>query len=207
MSRMKWGDLYMCFLPLKFFHYPSQPVPIPELFGKYPTRPVPKSKTPTRRALIADRRSWICENHWKTIKACEKTFNGIGAAKPLKKHRTRWCPMKKYYHCIVSKIWPLCQSILVPLDDWLLHLELVGWMVILGYQFSQSTFIANNLLVLQKRKSWMALILYLRNCMFVHMVVALCTEFKCCGTFGHWTGTFCDRLIWFQIREARWKSI
>ena len=152
-------------------------------------------------------------NLWKPIEkpskaiACEKTFNGVGATKPLKNHRTRWCPMKKYYHCIVSKIWPLCQSILVSLDDWLFHSELVGWMVILGYRFSQSTFIANNLLVLQKRKSWMALILYLRYYMFVHMVVALCTEFKCCGTFGHWTGTFCDRLIWFQIREARWKSI
>ena len=42
----------MCFLPLKSSHYPSRPVPIPEFFGKYPTRPVPKSKTPTRRALM-----------------------------------------------------------------------------------------------------------------------------------------------------------
>ena len=42
----------MCFLPLKFSHYPSWPVPVPKLFGKYPTRPVPKSKTPTRRTLI-----------------------------------------------------------------------------------------------------------------------------------------------------------
>ena len=41
----------MCFLPLKSSHYPSRPVPVPELFGKYPTRPVPKSKTPTRRTL------------------------------------------------------------------------------------------------------------------------------------------------------------
>ena len=31
----------------------SLPVPVPELFGKYLTRPVPKSKTPTRRTLIA----------------------------------------------------------------------------------------------------------------------------------------------------------
>ena len=42
----------MHFLPLKFSHYPSQPVPVPELFFKYPTRPVPKSKTPTRRTLV-----------------------------------------------------------------------------------------------------------------------------------------------------------
>ena len=42
----------MCFLPLKSSHYPSRPVPVPELFGKYPTRPVPKSKTPTRRTLF-----------------------------------------------------------------------------------------------------------------------------------------------------------
>ena len=41
----------MCFLPLKSSHYPSRPVPVPELFCKYPTRPVPKSKTPTRRTL------------------------------------------------------------------------------------------------------------------------------------------------------------
>ena len=39
-------------MPLKFSHYPSRPVPVPELFGKYPTRPVPKSKTPTRRTLV-----------------------------------------------------------------------------------------------------------------------------------------------------------
>ena len=42
----------MCFLPLKSSHYPSRPVPVPELFGKYPTRPVPKSKTLTRRTLV-----------------------------------------------------------------------------------------------------------------------------------------------------------
>ena len=42
----------MCFLPLKSSHYPSRPVPVPELFGKYPTRPVPKSKTPTRQTLV-----------------------------------------------------------------------------------------------------------------------------------------------------------
>ena len=42
----------MCFLPLKSSHYPSRPVPVPELFGKYPTRPVPKPKTPTRRTLM-----------------------------------------------------------------------------------------------------------------------------------------------------------
>ena len=33
---------HICFLPLKLSQYPSQPVPVPELFGKYPTRPVPK---------------------------------------------------------------------------------------------------------------------------------------------------------------------
>ena len=44
----------MRFLPLKFSHYPSRPVPVPELFCKYPTRPVPKSKTPTRRTLLMD---------------------------------------------------------------------------------------------------------------------------------------------------------
>ena len=42
----------MCFLPLKSSHYPSRPIPVPELFGKYPTRPVPKPKTPTRRTLV-----------------------------------------------------------------------------------------------------------------------------------------------------------
>ena len=42
----------MCFLPLKSSHYPSRPVPVPELFGKYLTRPVPKSKTPTRLTLL-----------------------------------------------------------------------------------------------------------------------------------------------------------
>ena len=42
----------MCFLPLKFSHYPSRPVLVPELFGKYLTRPVPKSKTLTRQTLV-----------------------------------------------------------------------------------------------------------------------------------------------------------
>ena len=42
----------MCFLPLKSSHYPSRPVPVPELFGKYLTRPVLKSKTPTRQTLV-----------------------------------------------------------------------------------------------------------------------------------------------------------
>ena len=41
------------FLPLKFSHYPSRPVLVPELFWKYPTCPVPKSKTPTRRTLLS----------------------------------------------------------------------------------------------------------------------------------------------------------
>ena len=45
----------MCFLPLKSSHYPSRPVPVPELFGKYPTRPVPKSKTPTCQTLSTRR--------------------------------------------------------------------------------------------------------------------------------------------------------
>ena len=50
----------MCFLPLKSSHYPSRPVPVPELFGKYPTRPVPKSKTPTRQTLLWTRRRGAC---------------------------------------------------------------------------------------------------------------------------------------------------
>ena len=49
----------MCFLPLKSSHYPSPPVPVPELFGKYPTRPVPKSKTPTRQTLLIGRGATI----------------------------------------------------------------------------------------------------------------------------------------------------
>ena len=37
------GNLtHMCFLPLKLSHYPSRPVPIPELFCNHPTRPVLK---------------------------------------------------------------------------------------------------------------------------------------------------------------------
>ena len=47
------------FLPLKFSHYPSRPVPVPELFCKYPTRPVPKSKTSTRRTLLIG-----CQHKW-----------------------------------------------------------------------------------------------------------------------------------------------
>ena len=47
----------MCFLPLKSSHYPSRPVPVPELFGKYPTRPVPMSKTPTRQTLVTMKRN------------------------------------------------------------------------------------------------------------------------------------------------------
>ena len=54
----------MCFLPLKSSHYPSRPVPVPELFGKYPTRPVPKSKTPTRQTLEGNQNK---ENHPHTI--------------------------------------------------------------------------------------------------------------------------------------------
>ena len=58
----------MCFLPLKSSHYPSRPVPVPELFGKYPTRPVPKSKTPTRQTLFMRGRLqcyiWGCMDGW-----------------------------------------------------------------------------------------------------------------------------------------------
>ena len=50
--KMRGPVVYNCFLPLKFSHYPSRPVPVSELFGKYPTRPVPKSKTPTRQTLL-----------------------------------------------------------------------------------------------------------------------------------------------------------
>ena len=53
----------MCFLPLKSSHYPSRPVPVPELFGKYPTRPVPKSKTPTRQTLLASERTTSEQYH------------------------------------------------------------------------------------------------------------------------------------------------
>ena len=57
----------MCFLPLKSSHYPSRPVPVPDLFGKYPTRTVPKSKTPTRQTLfrmnIYTFTSWCCCSH------------------------------------------------------------------------------------------------------------------------------------------------
>ena len=53
------------FLPLKFSHYPTRPVPVPELFCKYPTRPVPKSKTSTRRTLVVFN---YCFPHlWKLI--------------------------------------------------------------------------------------------------------------------------------------------
>ena len=51
MSMMK--PIYVIFCLLKLSHYPSRPIPVPELFCKYPTRPVPKSKTPTRRTLVA----------------------------------------------------------------------------------------------------------------------------------------------------------
>ena len=77
----------MCFLPLKSSHYPSWPVPVPELFGKYPTRPVPKSKTPTRQTPWGTqiwqndpfllRRSGISQN-WARIRfllyGLEQTF-------------------------------------------------------------------------------------------------------------------------------------
>ena len=49
MSMIKMrGSIFMRFLPS---HYPSRPVPVPELFCKYPTRPIPKFKNPTRQAL------------------------------------------------------------------------------------------------------------------------------------------------------------
>ena len=41
----------MWFLALKFSHYPSRPVPLPELFVTTRPDPVPKSKTTTRQSL------------------------------------------------------------------------------------------------------------------------------------------------------------
>ena len=45
----------MWFLDLKFSHYPSRPVPLPELFVTTRPDPVPKSKTTTRQSLIIGR--------------------------------------------------------------------------------------------------------------------------------------------------------
>ena len=89
----KWGNFCMHFLPLKFSHYPSRPVPVPELFCKYPTRPIQNSKTPTRRTLITclvpknqpdQRRSHIGPNaggslnlsNWKS-KLCNALHNAV----------------------------------------------------------------------------------------------------------------------------------
>ena len=60
----------MCFLPLKSSHYPSRPVPVPELFDKYPTRPVPKSKTPTRQTLDGSDKFHLCQPLTMMMKIC-----------------------------------------------------------------------------------------------------------------------------------------
>ena len=40
------------FWPSKFSHYPSRPVPLPEVFVTTRPDPVPKSKTTTRQSLV-----------------------------------------------------------------------------------------------------------------------------------------------------------
>ena len=68
----------MCFLPLKSSHYPSRPVPVPELFGKYPTRPVPKSKTPTRQTLVLDRNNgWVAKYYFEITSLETQLFSQV----------------------------------------------------------------------------------------------------------------------------------
>ena len=64
----KWRDFCMRFLPLKFSHYPSRPVPVPELFCKYLTRTVPKSKTSTRRTLTTKHTNTTNRSNHHSIK-------------------------------------------------------------------------------------------------------------------------------------------
>ena len=58
----------------------------------------------------SDHRRLSDSNFWKpsnTMVSLCKNHNwlGLGAAKPLKNHWTRWCPLKKYYHRIVSNFY------------------------------------------------------------------------------------------------------
>ena len=46
-------ELICEFRPSKFSHYPSRPVPLPEVFVTTRPDPVPKSKTTTRQSLAA----------------------------------------------------------------------------------------------------------------------------------------------------------
>ena len=48
-------ELICEFWPSKFSHYPSRPVPLPEVFVTTRPDPVPKSKTTTRQSLPATR--------------------------------------------------------------------------------------------------------------------------------------------------------
>ena len=50
-SSLSHSGTDMWFLALKFSHYPSRPVPLPELFVTTRPDPVPKSKTTTRQSL------------------------------------------------------------------------------------------------------------------------------------------------------------
>ena len=47
-------ELICEFWPSKFSHYPSRPVPLPEVFVTTRPDPVPKSKTTTRQSLAVD---------------------------------------------------------------------------------------------------------------------------------------------------------
>ena len=51
-SSLSHSGTDMWFLALKFSHYPSRPVPLPELFVTTRPDPVPKSKTTTRQSLV-----------------------------------------------------------------------------------------------------------------------------------------------------------
>ena len=48
------------FWPSKFSHYPSRPVPLPEVFVTTRPDPVPKSKTTTRQSLVKARQVNLC---------------------------------------------------------------------------------------------------------------------------------------------------
>ena len=53
-SSLSHSGTDMWFLALKFSHYPSRPVPLPELFVTTRPDPIPKSKTTTRQSLDVD---------------------------------------------------------------------------------------------------------------------------------------------------------
>ena len=62
------------FWPSKFSHYPSRPVPLPEVFVTTRPDPVPKSKTTTRQSLVVWYRWYLLHRETLMTKPPFKLF-------------------------------------------------------------------------------------------------------------------------------------